>query len=53
MILADTAFSKTFGLGVTFVGINVVVILIAIVIAVQVRGEYRQNREDRERLPDR
>jgi len=46
MILASSeAFTKTFGLAATFIGIQVVVIVIVIYIAVQIRGERAQNRE--------
>jgi hypothetical protein len=46
MLLATSeAFEKTFGLVVTFGGIGLVVNIILIYIAIQVRGEYRQNRE--------
>ena len=46
MLLATSeAFSKTFGLAVTFGGIGIVVNIILIYIAIQVRGELRQNRE--------
>jgi hypothetical protein len=45
LLAADQAFAKTFGLLVTFVGIGIIVNVILIYIAVQVRGERRQNRE--------
>ena len=46
MILASSAaFSKTFGLIVTFGGIGVIVNVILVYIAVQIRGERRQNQE--------
>jgi hypothetical protein len=46
MLLAATeAFAKTFGLIVTFGGIGVVVNVIVVLIAIQIRGERRQNRE--------
>jgi hypothetical protein len=46
MLLATSeAFEKTFGLAVTFGGIGLVVNIILIYIAIQVRGEHRQNRE--------
>jgi heme/copper-type cytochrome/quinol oxidase subunit 2 len=53
LIAASEAFSKTFGLIVTFGGIGVVVNVILIYIAVQVRGEHRQNEEllSSQRLP--
>ncbi len=44
-LAASEAFVKTFGLVVTFGGIGVVVTLILVYIAVQIRGEGRQNRE--------
>jgi hypothetical protein len=45
MLASSAAFSKTFGLIVTFGGIGVVVNVIIVYIAVQIRGEHRQNRE--------
>ena len=45
LIAASEAFSKTFGLIVTFGGIGVIVNAILIYIAIQVRGEHRQNEE--------
>ena len=46
MLLATSeAFSKTFGLIVTFVGIGVIVNVIIVYIAIQIRGEHRQNQE--------
>jgi hypothetical protein len=45
LLAADQAFSKTFGLIVTFGGVGVIVNVILIYIAVQVRGERRQNEE--------
>ncbi|HEX4189240.1 MAG TPA: hypothetical protein VHY83_15215 [Solirubrobacteraceae bacterium] len=45
LIATDEAFVKTFGLIVTFGGIGVIVNVILIYIAVQVRGERRQNEE--------
>jgi hypothetical protein len=45
LIAASEAFGKTFGLLVTFVGIGVIVNVIVIYIAVQIRGERRQNDE--------
>ena len=46
MILATSeAFTKTFGLAVTFLGIGVIVTVIVVYIAVQIRGERAQNRE--------
>ena len=54
LIAANEAFSKTFGLIVTFGGIGVIVNVILIYIAVQVRGERRQNQEllDSRRPPE-
>jgi hypothetical protein len=45
MLAASQAFSKTVGLIITFGGIGVIVNVILIYIAVQIRGERRQNRE--------
>ncbi|HLH15077.1 MAG TPA: hypothetical protein VKV16_09835 [Solirubrobacteraceae bacterium] len=45
VIAASEAFAKTFGLVVTFGGIGVIVNVIVVYIAVQVRGERRQNQE--------
>lgn len=42
---ASPAFSKTFGLIVTFGGIGVLVNIIIVYIAIQIRGERRQNEE--------
>ncbi|HWG08898.1 MAG TPA: hypothetical protein VN672_07810 [Solirubrobacteraceae bacterium] len=40
------------GLIVTFVGIGVIVNVILVYIAIQIRGERRQNQEYRERMLD-
>jgi hypothetical protein len=45
MLAASEAFVKTFGLLVTFVGIGIIVTIIIAYIAVQIRGERRQNAE--------
>jgi len=46
MVLASSeAFVKTVGLIITFGGIGVVVNVIIVYIAIQVRGERRQNQE--------
>ncbi len=47
ILAANAAFSKDVGLIVTFIGIGVLVNIIVVLIAVLVRGEYQQNREDR------
>jgi hypothetical protein len=53
MVLASSAaFSKTFGLIVTFGGVGVIVNVIIVYIAVQIRGERLQNKEFRERMLD-
>jgi hypothetical protein len=44
-LAASQAFVKTVGLIITFGGIGVVVNIMLVYIAVQVRGERRQNRE--------
>jgi hypothetical protein len=52
MLLASSkAFSTTFGLIVTFGGIGVIVNVILIYIAIQIRGERRQNQELASRRP--
>ncbi len=48
ILAASEAFVKTFGLIVTFGGIGVIVNLILIYVAIQIRGERIQNREYRE-----
>jgi hypothetical protein len=53
VIALSEAASKTIGLIVTFGGIGVLVNVIIVFIAIQIRGERRQNREYRERLLDR
>lgn len=45
VLAASEAFAKTFGLIVTFGGIGVIVNVILVYIAVQIRGERRQNQE--------
>jgi heme/copper-type cytochrome/quinol oxidase subunit 2 len=45
VLAASEAFAKTFGLIVTFGGIGVIVNVILVYIAVQLRGERRQNQE--------
>jgi hypothetical protein len=45
VLAASKAFSETFGLIITFGGIGVIVNVILVYIAVQIRGEHRQNRE--------
>ena len=50
LLAASAAVSKDIGLIATFGGIGVVVNVIVVYIAIQVRGEHRQNQEYRERL---
>ncbi len=45
VLAASEAFVKTFGLAVTFGGLGIVVNLIIVYIAIQIRGERRQNQE--------
>ena len=45
VLAASEAFSKTVGLVATFGGIGVIVNIIIVYIAVQIRGERRQNQE--------
>lgn len=47
VLAASEAFSKTFGLIVTFGGIGVLVNGIIVYIAIQIRGERQQNEEFR------
>lgn len=49
VLAASQAFSKTTGLLITFVGIGLIVNVIVVFLAIQIRGERRQNREYRER----
>jgi hypothetical protein len=51
LLAASQAFSKTFGLIATFGGIGVIVNVIVVIIAIQIRGERQQNQKYRERLP--
>jgi putative flippase GtrA len=44
-LAASEAFAKTFGLIATFGGIGIIVNIVVVYIAVQIRGERRQNRE--------
>jgi hypothetical protein len=44
-LATSEAFVKTFGLIATFGGIGIIVNIIVVYIAVQIRGERRQNRE--------
>jgi hypothetical protein len=45
VLAASEAFVKTFGLLVTFIGIGIIVNIILVYIAVQIRGERRANQE--------
>jgi hypothetical protein len=45
LLATSEAFVKTFGLLVTFLGIGLIVNIILIYIAIQIRGEHRQNEE--------
>jgi hypothetical protein len=47
VLAASQAFSKTFGLIVTFGGIGVIVNALIVYIAIQIRGERQQNEEYR------
>ena len=53
IVAASRAFSNDVGLIATFGGIGVIVNVIIVFIAIQVRGERRQNREYRERSLER
>ncbi len=50
MLAASEAFSKTIGLVATFGGIGVIANVFVVMIAIQIRGERRQNQEYRERM---
>src|ERR1700732_2224701 len=45
LLASSAAFSKTFGLLVTFVGIGLIVNILLVYVAIQIRGERRQNQE--------
>ncbi len=45
LLAASAAFSKDVGLIVTFIGIGVVVNVIVVYLAIQIRGERSQNQE--------
>jgi hypothetical protein len=47
MLAASEAFSKTAGLVITFGGLGLLVNVLIVYIAVQVRGEHQQNEEHR------
>jgi ABC-type transporter Mla subunit MlaD len=53
LVATSAAVSKDIGLIATFGGIGVIVNVIVVFIAIQIRGERRQNQEYRERLLDR
>jgi acid phosphatase family membrane protein YuiD len=53
MLLAmSKAVSMDIGLGATFLGIGVIVNVIVVYIAIQIRGERQQNQAYRERMLD-
>jgi hypothetical protein len=45
LLATDEATSKTIGLLVTFIGIGIIVNVILVYVAIQIRGERRQNQE--------
>ena len=53
ILAASEAVSKDIGLIATFGGIGIIVNVIIVFIAIQIRGERRQNQEYRERVLDR
>ena len=53
LLAASQAFSKNIGLLVTFVGIGLIVNVILVYVAVQVRGERRQNTSSACASPER
>jgi hypothetical protein len=46
LILANAAVTKDIGLIATFIGIGILVNIILVFVAVQVRGEHQQNKEN-------
>ena len=52
ILAASEATGKTIGLIATFGGIGVIVNVLIVYIAIQIRGERQQNREYRERQLD-
>jgi Flp pilus assembly protein TadB len=52
ILLASTAFSFTFGLLVTFLGIGVIANVLIVYAVIQVLGERQQNEEHRSRSLD-
>jgi uncharacterized membrane protein len=52
VLAANAAFSKDVGLIVTFIGIGILVNIIVVLIAIQIRGERQQNQADLS-APDR
>jgi hypothetical protein len=52
MLLANAAVTKDIGLIATFIGIGVILNVIVVFIAVQVRGQRQQNQEYREHSLD-
>jgi len=51
LLATDEALSKTIGLIITFGGIGVVVNILLVYIAFQIRGERRQNQETLSKRP--
>jgi|GEM_PF-1316754 len=47
MLAFSKAFSETFGLVATFIGIGIVVNVLIVYVIVQVRGEHQRNQEYR------
>ncbi len=47
MLAFSKAFNETFGLVATFIGIGVIVNVLIVYIAIQVRGEHQSNEEQR------
>jgi heme/copper-type cytochrome/quinol oxidase subunit 2 len=45
LLATDEATSKTIGLLITFVGIGILVNVILVYVAIQIRGERKQNQE--------
>ncbi len=53
LLAASYAFTKTFGLLVVFLGIGLLVNIILVIIALQIRGERQQNKAELTEVQDR
>jgi len=53
LLAASQAFTKTFGLLVIFLGIGLLVNVILVIVALQIRGERQQNKAELTEAQDR